>query len=242
MGSCCKPQTRKAPNLDPVPQSEPYSKPVRCVTARLTIHKDSVKLIPHGPDTYYLEFTYSADYDCKLTVYWMCRETTGKGYKRLELEAGRLKPVTYVVSKGSKQVFPQQTLSVTTTDFAETELTFQDKLTFPLVFELYPHDFQSQYLVQWSYLAFYQEADVWKVRVIQQKLQVGEHLFETLDVFGVEEERKDCVICMTQERCIVVLPCRHLCLCAGCTKDFSEQSSKKCPICRCDVEGLLSVR
>jgi len=210
----------------------------------LGIYREAVKLVamPEDPLRYSIEFAYSADYDCRVTAYWLCREITAKSFKKVELESSQLKPVTYLVSKGDHKAFPERTLILDLSTFQVQSLTFEDKQTYPLVLEISPHHFQAQFQVQWSFLVFFQEAEVWKVRVAQQKQQIGERLLEALEVFGAAEERKDCVICMTQNRSIVVLPCRHLCLCELCSQDFAQQSSKKCPICRCDVEGLLSTK
>lgn len=226
-----------------MPKPEAYSKPSQTLAAALGIHRETVKLVamPEDPRMYSIEFVYSADYDCKMTAYWLCREVAAKSFHKVELESARFKPVTYIVSKGNQKPFPQSTLILNLSTFSATALTFEDKQTYPLVLELSPHHFQAQLQVQWTFLVFSQEAEVWKVRVAQQKLQIGEQLLEALEVFGAAEERKDCVICMTQNRSIVVLPCRHLCLCALCSQDFALQSSKKCPICRCDVEGLLNI-
>lgn len=50
----------------------------------------------------------------------------------------------------------------------------------------------------------------------------------------VEREREDklCVICQDQEKCIMILPCRHLCICQGCQGPLLQAQNKSCPICR----------
>ncbi|TRY76940.1 hypothetical protein TCAL_14706 [Tigriopus californicus] len=50
----------------------------------------------------------------------------------------------------------------------------------------------------------------------------------------VEREREDklCVICQDQEKCIMILPCRHLCICQGCQGALLQAQNKSCPICR----------
>ena len=40
----------------------------------------------------------------------------------------------------------------------------------------------------------------------------------------------DCVICMEEPRCMLLLPCAHLCLCESCAAQC-----KTCPICRDEV-------
>jgi hypothetical protein len=49
-----------------------------------------------------------------------------------------------------------------------------------------------------------------------------------------------CVICWNDKKTIVLLPCRHLCVCVSCSKKLWNNTQKEtCPICRNDVENLL---
>ncbi len=50
----------------------------------------------------------------------------------------------------------------------------------------------------------------------------------------MERDREDklCVICQDKEKCIMILPCRHLCICQDCQGPLLAQDSVSCPICR----------
>ncbi|UJR08339.1 hypothetical protein I4U23_012610 [Adineta vaga] len=45
-----------------------------------------------------------------------------------------------------------------------------------------------------------------------------------------------CIICLNERKTVVLLPCRHLCVCVCCSKKLST-----CPICRNEIENLLEV-
>jgi len=64
---------------------------------------------------------------------------------------------------------------------------------------------------------------------------VEEMLFEQ-----VEREREDklCVICQDKEKCIMILPCRHLCICQDCQGPLQRQNNN-CPICRKPVRQTI---
>ena len=44
---------------------------------------------------------------------------------------------------------------------------------------------------------------------------------------NTETKDNDCVVCMDKAKCVAILPCRHLCICASCTDAITF-----CPICR----------
>ena len=57
---------------------------------------------------------------------------------------------------------------------------------------------------------------------------------------GVEDNGRECVICMTEPRDTTVLPCRHMCMCCDCARQLRVQSNK-CPICRTSIASLLQI-
>ena len=44
-----------------------------------------------------------------------------------------------------------------------------------------------------------------------------------------------CVLCMEHEKSVVLLPCKHMCMCKGCTEKYIAQggfNKATCPMCR----------
>jgi len=60
--------------------------------------------------------------------------------------------------------------------------------------------------------------------------------FELDEVYGLEtaEGEAECIICLTDLREVLLLPCKHACVCAECKKSIS-----KCPICRARIGSYL---
>ena len=81
------------------------------------------------------------------------------------------------------------------------------------------------------------------IKVVRQKLTMSERSFELSEIFGIRPGVDDeCVVCLTNRKDTVVLPCRHYCLCLACANVVRGQNNSKCPICRIVVETLLNIK
>lgn len=57
----------------------------------------------------------------------------------------------------------------------------------------------------------------------------------------LEDDGSECVICMSESRDTLILPCKHLCLCNVCADSLRYQASS-CPICRSPFRALLLIK
>ncbi|KAA8491442.1 putative E3 ubiquitin-protein ligase LUL3 [Porphyridium purpureum] len=60
---------------------------------------------------------------------------------------------------------------------------------------------------------------------------------------GKEQTEPTCVVCLTERKSCILLPCRHLCVCPTCVAMLLARSSpsKLCPICRTPIESFVLV-
>ena len=59
-----------------------------------------------------------------------------------------------------------------------------------------------------------------------------------------ERDRHLCVVCQDQPKNMIVMPCRHLCLCAGCSRELlrvRQWRGSMCPLCRGRITKILEV-
>jgi len=59
-----------------------------------------------------------------------------------------------------------------------------------------------------------------------------------------ERERSLCVICQDQVKSVLVLPCRHMCMCVDCARTVvsgSHGQRRICPLCRGDIRIVMNV-
>lgn len=82
----------------------------------------------------------------------------------------------------------------------------------------------------------------YEAKVYQQKAIIENQTYILYEIFGMDEEQGqvNCVICMTELKNTIVLPCRHMCLCHNCAETLKHQSVK-CPMCRGSVKALLKI-
>lgn len=58
-----------------------------------------------------------------------------------------------------------------------------------------------------------------------------------------EKDKRLCVICQDKVKNILLLPCRHVCLCQRCLQDIKHGRVQlnKCPLCRHDIRSTMEV-
>ncbi|XP_054449166.1 E3 ubiquitin ligase RNF157 isoform X2 [Pteronotus mesoamericanus] len=89
------------------------------------------------------------------------------------------------------------------------------------------------------------EGEVDGVSYLLQEIYGIENKYNTQDSKVAEDEVSDnsaeCVVCLSDVRDTLILPCRHLCLCNACADTLRYQANN-CPICRLPFRALLQIR
>lgn len=112
-------------------------------------------------------------------------------------------------------------------------------------------------------LRTYFKIDGTSVQVLRQLVQVGQ-VVKRLDVlYGTlpnprqlrradsshsgtsglgDADGGECVICLSRPREVVILHCKHVCLCTSCAKITSSTWSFQCPVCRGRVAAMVNLQ
>lgn len=59
-----------------------------------------------------------------------------------------------------------------------------------------------------------------------------------------DKERRMCVVCQDRSKSVLILPCRHMCLCVECGNHIARSRARerrKCPLCRSKINTIMNV-
>ncbi|ELP94150.1 hypothetical protein EIN_185370 [Entamoeba invadens IP1] len=79
-------------------------------------------------------------------------------------------------------------------------------------------------------------------KMTKMNFQYGDVWYNAFDVFGVGEEKGGedlCAVCMCEPREILLLPCRHVAMCAECYNEVKERT-RQCPVCRGTITAAIN--
>jgi len=96
-----------------------------------------------------------------------------------------------------------------------------------------------------TYATLLKCTDSYEIKPIEQKINYGGSSYVIHDIYGIDHTSsappEECVICLTEMRDTVVIPCAHLCICHKCAQLLHYQSNK-CPICRGVVRSMIRIK
>lgn len=213
------------------------------------------------PNYYYnIEFIFDSDAKCAITVYYVCTEDVSpSGVTLVPREGLSLSSDTYHYEKGINQFFSQPN------HVFNPQLIPEDDLTYNASREQYPvaihcvieegNEECRQSHTTICVIDHHPETCSYVLRALKQKIFVDGLCYLLQEIYGIENKAvnktsldeeiddhgSECVICMSETRDTLILPCRHLCLCNSCADSLRYQANN-CPICRAPFRALLQIR
>ncbi|KRF82025.1 uncharacterized protein Dvir_GJ19082, isoform B [Drosophila virilis] len=209
---------------------------------------------------YNIEFIFDSDAKCAITVYYVCTEDVSpSGVTLAPREGLSLSSDTYHYDKGINQFFSQPN------HVFNPQLIPEDDLTYNASREQYPvaihcvieegNEECRQSHTTICVIDHHPETCSYVLRALKQKIFVDGLCYLLQEIYGIENKAvnktsldeeiddhgSECVICMSETRDTLILPCRHLCLCNSCADSLRYQANN-CPICRAPFRALLQIR
>eukprot|EP00069_Balaena_mysticetus_P020161 bmy_02797T0 len=200
---------------------------------------------------YSLEFTFDADSRVAITIYCQAVEEFLNGTAAYTPKSPALQSETVHYKRGVSQQFSLPSFKIDFSEWKDDELNFDlDRGMFPVVIQAVVDEGDVVEVTGHAHVllaAFEKHVDgSFSVKPLKQKQIVDRVSYLLQEIYGIEnknnqetkpsdEENSDnsneCVVCLSDLRDTLILPCRHLCLCNSCADTLRYQASN-CPICR----------
>ncbi|XP_042689145.1 E3 ubiquitin ligase RNF157 [Centrocercus urophasianus] len=209
---------------------------------------------------YNVEFTFDTDARVAITIYYQASEEFHNGVASYVPRDTSLQSETVHYKRGVCQQFCVPSHTVDPSEWTEEELGFDlDREVFPMVVHAVvdegdEHAGHSHVLLA----TFEKHTDgTFCVKPLKQKQVVDGVSYLLQEIYGIEnkyntqdskvaedevsDNSAECVVCLSDVRDTLILPCRHLCLCNTCADTLRYQANN-CPICRLPFRALLQIR
>ncbi|XP_074199841.1 E3 ubiquitin ligase RNF157 isoform X3 [Camelus bactrianus] len=235
----------------------PPQEPVKTLRSLINIRKDTLRLVKcaeevktPGEETgrakvhYNVEFTFDTDARVAITIYYQATEEFQNGIASYIPKENSLQSETVHYKRGVCQQFCLPSHTVDPSEWAEDELGFDlDREVYPLVVHAVVDEGDEYFGHCHVLLGTFEKVD--GVSYLLQEIYGIENKYNTQESKVAEDEVSDnsaeCVVCLSDVRDTLILPCRHLCLCNTCADTLRYQANN-CPICRLPFRALLQIR
>ncbi|XP_067164565.1 E3 ubiquitin ligase RNF157 isoform X4 [Apteryx mantelli] len=209
---------------------------------------------------YNVEFTFDTDARVAITIYYQASEEFQNGVASYIPKDNSLQSETVHYKRGVCQQFCMPSHTVDPSEWAEEELGFDlDREVYPMVVHAVV-DEGDEHIGHCHVLlaTFEKHTDgTFCVKPLKQKQVVDGVSYLLQEIYGIEnkyntqdskvaedevsDNSAECVVCLSDVRDTLILPCRHLCLCNTCADTLRYQANN-CPICRLPFRALLQIR
>nr|XP_033818851.1 E3 ubiquitin-protein ligase MGRN1 isoform X3 [Geotrypetes seraphini] len=205
------------------------------------------------------EFTFDADARVAITITCQASEEFISGMAVYSTKNPSLQSETVHYKRGVNQQFSLPSFKIDFSEWKDDELNFDlDKGIFPVVIQAVVDE--GDEITGHAHVllaAFEKHVDgSFSVKPLKQKQIVDRVGYLLQEIYGIENKNNqetkpaddensdnsnECVVCLSDLRDTLILPCRHLCLCNSCADTLRYQANN-CPICRLPFRALLQIR
>ncbi|XKL65847.1 hypothetical protein PGB90_009267 [Kerria lacca] len=253
----------------PPPQTVDPTRPLKCLVNIRKESVRFLKINDQNKNLYNVEFSFDADVKCSIRIYYFCtEEITCSGITYYSKDE-KLTSDLYYYKRGCNQQFVQSDHIFDPSLYSDEDLFYNiEKDTIPVAIQCIALEGSEVYLTlnlladghqsHTTIAIIERHADnSYSLKALKQKLFIDGLCYLLQEIYGIEnkvnewnklevnEEIEDggleCVICMSEMRDTLILPCRHLCLCQACADSLRYQANN-CPICRSPFRALLQIK
>ena len=236
-------------NLNPKVDPKAYKK-IKLLRNPFSIKKSSLILERDAVDEhkYYIKFTYDSlvNFDCYINFNVSRNADKSSGSKKSNDYVLSYKPSANFVSKsitiknltkGFNQEFFDQKAVIDMNYFNARRSNQNDNNTFDVSIELVEINNDNKNKPEIAFVTVC-NLEQNEFRIELQKLKFYDLWISVLDIYNSSLDNGECVICCTETRNTIFMPCRHACTCNTCANHLKIRNSA-CPICKSKIRDLL---
>lgn len=242
----------------------PPQDPVKTLRSLISIRKDTLRLVRSAGEEqdgtgYNVEFTFDADARVAITIYCQATEAMQNGRASYTVRDCSLQSETIHFTRGVCQHFCLPTHTIDPSGWLEDEMSGSEGAVYPMVIHAVVEEGEEHLGHSHVLLTTFDKNldGNCSVKPLKQKQVVDGVSYLLQEIYGIEnkynsqewkggddelgDNSAECVVCLSDVRDTLILPCRHLCLCNNCADTLRYQASS-CPICRLPFRALLQIR
>ncbi|PAV89865.1 hypothetical protein WR25_03019 [Diploscapter pachys] len=244
----------------PFPHPAPLgSDEVHPLNLMINIRKESVKFTrvreedgSLSANLYRVEFTLDADCPCSVQILFNARELYQDGEIQFVYRNKRvINSEVYHFDMGSDQTFNNYIFDASRWDISE--LAYMGGMYFSIVLVIQTEgvDRAQMQSTMCTVDVANDNSRALILKPLRQKIACDGVVYLLQEIFGIENKEPtgegsedgglECIICMSDVRDTVILPCRHLCICNNCA-DTLRYKLNNCPICRSPFRALIQLK
>lgn len=212
---------------------------------------------------YNVEFMFDSDCNVSITIYYFVAEDVTPNGIVFARRDKSIVSETYNYSVGANQLFCQPSHTFDPSLYNDDDLLYNiDKEIIPVAIHCVAQETaEESKQSHTTYAVVEKHADgTYVLKALKQKIFLDGLSYLLQEIYGIENKNQEticnnknvsdvdtedngaeCVICMSDIRDTLILPCRHLCLCNACADSLRYQANN-CPICRAPFRALLQIR
>jgi hypothetical protein len=178
-------------------------------------HSISLEPVENKPNLTALTFTYDCEVPCAIQVILGGHEIIAENQSTVGFETDTAEfpsPVTFNTTPGKNLEIQSDLVVFDPTMFGSGGAWTPDSRTCPLILDIAPatNPDNSHSTIFLDIVEY--EPSAYTVKLVQQKYHLAGRSYYEMEVYGLANpsQEEPCIICMTELKDTIVLPCRHL--------------------------------
>ncbi len=228
-----------------------------------SIDSDSMIIAPSNSNQTLLKLVYYSNYQVVLSIFVNATEQENIHYnltENIQTAESISYEKHYLCKKGKereiKTVIPINLESIKQINTKPRHSKVIDR-RYQLIIRMEPKDYKHRFVNMYYFNVIDVENES-GCRLVKHKIEIKNKTYYIYDIFGLENLKakfnqdsmnKYCSICLDNQIAVIIIPCRHMCLCLTCAMLYNEKDANnknkmkpECPVCRGLIKSFINIQ